>query len=97
MDDEKPNHDNSSPSGGLLFVKVVNVPGENDGNDEVAQGHAEGTDRQDGLTTDAVDPENGGEGGDEHDDTDNTRSKETGGVRAETELGEDGGSIIENL
>lgn len=45
------------PSSCRLTVPLVLVPGEDDRDDEMAQGHPDGTDGQDRLASHAVDPE----------------------------------------
>lgn len=97
MNDKQPDHAHGSPTGGRLLVEAVNVPGQDDGDDEVARGHADGTDDEDGLPAHAVNPQHGGDGGDEHDDTDDTCREQADGRGAEAELLEDLGSVVENL
>ena len=79
---EEPHHDDGRPARGLLVIKVINVPSQDDGNDEVAQGHADGTDAEDGLAAEAIDPKDGRDGRDEHDDSDHACSEKTRGVFA---------------
>lgn len=97
MHNEQPDHHYGSPSSRLLVVEVVNVLGKNDRDDEVAESHAEGTDREYRPASDAVDPEDGRNGGDEHDNAHDTGGEETGRRLAEAELTEDGRGIVEDL
>jgi hypothetical protein len=77
VDDKEPDHDNCCPSSRLVIVKVVDVLGEDHSDNEVAQGHAKGTDGQNGLTTDTVNPENGRDCGDKHGNADDSRCQKT--------------------
>lgn len=97
MHHKQPDHNNGSPSSRLLVVEVVNVLGKNHCDDEVAESHADGTDREYGLASDAVDPKNGRNGGDEHDDADHAGGEETGRGLAEAKLTEDGRGIVKDL
>ena len=97
VNDKQPDHAHGSPAGGRLLVEAVDVPGQDDGDDEVARGHADGADDEDGLPAHAVNPQHGGDGGDEHDNTDHTRREQADGRGAEAELPEDLGSVVENL
>ena len=97
VDDEKPNHDNSRPTSGLMVLKVVNILGENDSDDEMAKTHADSADSENGLTTQTIDPKNSGDSGDEHDDSDDSCGEERSGVVAHTELAKDGRSVVKNL
>ena len=72
MDDEKPNHDNSSPTSCLVVLKVINVLGEDNSDDEMAKTHADSSDCENRFTAETIDPENGGDGGDKHDDSDDS-------------------------
>lgn len=56
VDDKEPDHDNCCPSSCRLIMEVINIPGEDHSNNEVTQGHADGTNGQDGFTTNTVDP-----------------------------------------
>jgi len=76
MDDEQPHHDHGCPSRCTVVLKVVKVLRENDGDDEVREGHAEGSDSEHGFTTETVDVEDCGDGGEEHDDADDACCKE---------------------
>jgi hypothetical protein len=40
VDDKQPNHADSSPTSGLVSLKLVDVLGKNDGDDEMASTHA---------------------------------------------------------
>lgn len=80
-----------------MVIKLINVLGNDDGNDEVASCHPQSSHHQHWLTASAVDPEDGWDSGDEHDDTDHAGCEETGGILAETKLFEDVGGIVEHL
>jgi hypothetical protein len=97
MDDEKPNHDNGCPTSCLIILKVINVLGEDDSDNQMAKTHAYCTDCKNWLTTQAIDPENSGDGGDEHDNTDDSSGEEGSGGAAHTELAKDGWSVVKNL
>lgn len=51
MNDKQPDHDDSSPSGSPVVLEIVDVLGENDGNDKMGKCHTESTDRENGLAT----------------------------------------------
>jgi hypothetical protein len=93
---EQPDHADSSPSSGLVVRPVIGVLGKDDGDDDVACGHANGSDGEDWATADSIDPENGGNGGDEHDDADYTGGEKLSGVAALAKLFEDGGRVVQN-
>lgn len=40
MDDKQPDHDDCSPSGSPVVLEIVDVLSENDGDDEMGEGHA---------------------------------------------------------
>lgn len=39
MNNEKPNHADSSPAGGRLLIELANIHGQDDSNDEMAGAH----------------------------------------------------------
>lgn len=97
MYDEEPDHAHSGPAGGGLVVESINVLGEDDSDDEMARSHADSTHCKNWLAAGAIDPENGWDGGDEHDDADDAGSEEAGGCLAEAQLVEDLRGVVENL
>jgi hypothetical protein len=58
VNDEKPDHDNGSPSSTLVVWPVVRKAGDDAGNDEMASSHADRTGNEDRLTTPAIDVHN---------------------------------------
>lgn len=62
MDDEQPYHDHGGPSGALRIVEVVDIFGENNGDDYVRYTHTDGTDSENGLAANTVDVEYSGDG-----------------------------------
>ena len=97
MDDEQPDHHNGCPSRRTMVPKVFIVLRENDGDDEVGEGHAEGSDSEHGFTAELVNVKDCGDGGEEHDDADDACREE--GLRGsfETDLLEDLRRVVENL
>jgi hypothetical protein len=76
VDDEQPDHYYGCPARRTVVLKVVKVLGEDDGDDKVRKGHAEGSDGEDGFAAEFVDVEDCGDGGDEHDDADDAGCEE---------------------
>lgn len=72
MDDKEPYHDYCGPSRTFVSLPLVFVFGEDDGDDDMARCHADCTDDEDGFAAQFVDVENGGHGGEPHDDTNDT-------------------------
>jgi hypothetical protein len=70
VDNEQPDHDNSSPASALVSGPLVFILGEDDGNDDVAGGHPDGAGDEDGLAADFVDVGDGWHGCEPHDDAD---------------------------
>jgi hypothetical protein len=97
VDNKQPNHANGTPSSSLVVFEVVNVFGQDNSDDQVAGPHANGTNSQDGLTTQTIDPKDSRDGGDKHDNTDNSGSQQTGCVAAKAELLEDLRGVVKNL
>ena len=93
MDDEDPDHGDGRPSGGPMVLPIVFERAADTSDDEMAGRHAEGTDDQDGLTSEGVNVHDGRDGGDEHDNTNDARSKQRDSVGAEAETVEDLGCI----
>ena len=56
--------------------------------------HHDGARDQDWLSSPAVEIDDGGDGGEEHNDSDNSGRKERGGVAGEIEASEDEGSVV---
>lgn len=63
----------------------------------MASTHADSTDGQDRLTAESINPQDCRNGGDKHDDTDDTSGQETGGVTAETKLSKDLRGVVQDL
>lgn len=55
MDDEEPDHDNRGPAGAGCVFEVVNIFGENYGNDNVRDAHANSANSEDRFAAHAVD------------------------------------------
>jgi hypothetical protein len=84
VDDKQPNHADSGPTSCRMRIELIDVLGEDNSDDEMAKTHTNGTDSQNRLTTETINPENGRNGSDKHDNTDNSSSQQTGSVAAET-------------
>lgn len=91
-----PNHGDSSPPSGLVRLPGIAVGGDNGGDDNMAGCHANGAYGEDGLAADAVDVEDRRDGGDEHDDADDSSCEERDCYAGETEVFENGGSVVED-
>lgn len=89
VDDEDPNEDDGSPSGALVGVKCMLERADNTGNDKVADSHADTAGDQDLLPSNVVDPEDGGNGKHELEDTGHTGGQQGGGGAAQLEILED--------
>lgn len=96
MDNEQPDHGNGCPTSGLVLGPAVRVLGEENGDDNVASSHTNGTDNEDWLSSNSINPQHGGGSCDKHDDTDDTSSQERNSVVGLTQLLEDGGSVVEH-
>ena len=96
MDNKQPDHADGGPASGRLLVPLVDILGDDNGDDDVAGGHADGADGENRLTADAVDPEDRGDGGEEHDDADDASGEKGGGRVVKAELVEDGGGVVED-
>jgi hypothetical protein len=75
MDDEKPNHHDSSPTSRFVRLPLVSVLCDDHSNDDVASSHTNGANREDRLSAELVDVEHGWDSCDEHDDADDTCSE----------------------
>ena len=97
MNDKQPDHNHGCPSRRTVVLKVFIVPGEDDSDDEVREGHAESSDCENGFAAETVDVEDCGDGSDEHDNTDHACCEE--GLRGslETDLFEDLRRVVEDL
>lgn len=96
MNHEEPDHDDGGPAGAPLRIPLVLVLRNEDGDDNMARGHADSADGQDRLTPDAVDPKHGGDREDEHDNADDAGGKQSGRCGSQSELVENRGSIVED-
>lgn len=92
--DIDPDKDAGDPASGAVSRPVVSAGGDDDGDDHVTGAHDDGTGDQGRLTAPVVDVENGGDGGKEHDDTDDTRCKKRDRVAFETDLLKDERGIV---
>ena len=72
MNDEQPDHRNSSPSCGFVSFPVADVLREDDRNDNVTGRHPNGTHNQNWLSSELINVKNGGHGRQPHGDADNT-------------------------
>lgn len=61
MDDEEPNHDNSGPASRLVRVPLILILSGDGCNDKMASSHSNGSDEENGLTAESVDPDHGGD------------------------------------
>lgn len=96
VNDEEPDHGNGGPTGSLVVWPVVGVLGKENGNDDVACSHADGTGNQHGLASDSVDPQNSWDSGNEHDDANHAGGKEGNGVGGLSEILEDGRGVVKH-
>ena len=55
VNNKQPDHYHGRPTGSTVVLKVVNVLCEDDGDDTVRKGHADGADGEDGFAAEAVD------------------------------------------
>ena len=110
MNDEEPNHDDGGPAGSLRVVEVIDVLGEDDGDDYVRHAHADGSNGEDGFAAYAINVEHGGDwmrsvrlymgsgrkltSCDEHDDADDACREQRGSVTGQTKLTEDGRRVV---
>lgn len=60
MNDKQPDHDDCSPSSSPMIFEIVDVLGENDGDDEMGEGHAQSTNSQNGLATKLINVQDSG-------------------------------------
>jgi len=72
------------------------VPGDKDGDDEVAECHKPGTSNKDRLTAQLVDVHDSGDSEEEHDNTDDTGGEQRDGVASEAESLEDLRSVVKD-
>jgi hypothetical protein len=72
MDHKEPYHDYCGPSRTFVSRPLVLILGEDDSDDDVASGHADSADNENGFPTNLVDVENGRDGSKPHDNADNT-------------------------
>lgn len=94
--DEQPDHGHCCPAGGRVRLPLVLVLGEDDCDDDVAGGHTDGTDNEDGFATKLVNVGHSWEGRDPHDNSDDTGCEKGGGVAAEAEILEYRWRIVQN-
>jgi len=73
-DDEDPDHDDGRPAGTGVRGPVVLEGSHDAGDDEMAHTHTDGAADQDGLASELVDVHDGRDGGEPHDDADDTGS-----------------------
>jgi hypothetical protein len=94
---KEPNHADGSPSGRFMIMEVVNVLGQNNSNDDMASSHSNGTDYENRLAAQTIDPQDCWHSCNEHGNTHNTSCKEARGVLTQPQLAEDLGGIVEDL
>lgn len=87
---------NSSPACGFLSGPLVLILCEDDRDDHVAEAHTNPASNHHRLSTQFVDVEDGGNGGDEHGDTDNACREQAGCVATCAQGLEDGRGVVEN-
>lgn len=97
VNDKQPNHANRRPACCRLLVKAVDVPCENYCNNDVAGGHANGTNSQHGLSTDPINPQHGRNSSNEHDNANNACCQQTRRCRTQPELTKDLRGVIQHL
>jgi hypothetical protein len=85
----EPDEDDGDPTSSPVVRPVVAVSTDNTGYDEMGDSHPNTTSNEDNLSSEAIDVEHCRDGGEEHDDTDNTSSKERRGATAQAKALED--------
>lgn len=93
MDDEDPDEHDGGPARCGLRRPLVGVLCYDDGDDDVAGGHADGPDREHWFPPDAIDPQHGGDCGEEHGDAHDAGRQQAGCVAAQAERHEDARSL----
>jgi hypothetical protein len=96
VDDKEPDHDDGRPTSSLVGRPLVFVLGENNGNDEVAKAHPEGTERQCRSSSDSVNVQDRWNSSQQHHDADDTGGQKRHRVRGQTESIEDLWRIVQN-
>ena len=96
MHHEQPDHSNCCPTCALVCLPLVLILRKDDGNDDMASSHADGSDNEHGLATQFVNVCNSREGRNPHHDTHNTGREERGRIAAKTEILEDGRGVVEH-
>jgi len=96
--DEEPDHGTSSPTGtgSATNSPLVPVATDETSNDDVARRHTNSARDQDRLAAKLVDVHDGWDGGNPHDNTNDTSSKQRDGVSRKAESLEDLGGVVED-
>lgn len=90
MSCKEPNEDNGSPSTATVSGPVTTKGTDDASDNEMTGCHANSSNNEDGLSSEAVDVEYGGDGENEFQDSDNSGSQQGSGAATETKA-------IENL
>jgi hypothetical protein len=80
VDNEDPHKDYGSPASSLVILELARVRSNDAGNDKMADGHTDASGDQNLLTTDVVDPKNGGNGKDKLENTGDTGCEQGGSL-----------------
>ena len=80
MGNEQPHHGDRCPTCRLMCWPLILVLGKNNGYSDMANTHCDGTQRQNRLSSKFVNIQDGWDGGEEHDNTDNACGKKRGRV-----------------
>lgn len=80
-----------------MIMEVVNVLGQDNSNDDMASSHPNGTNYENRLSAQTIDPQDCWHSCNEHGNTHNTGCKEACGVGTQSQLTEDLGGIVEDL
>jgi hypothetical protein len=80
MGDEQPHHGNRCPTCSLMRWPLVLILGKNNGYSDMANAHCDGSQCQNRLSSKFVNIQDGGDGGEEHDNADNACGKKRGRI-----------------
>jgi hypothetical protein len=95
-DGEDPDEDNGGPPRGAVCGPVALALGNDARDDEVADTHDDCACDECRLAAPLVDVKHGGDGGEEHDDTDDTRGEKRGRGSVQAETAEDKGCVVKD-
>ena len=91
-----PDEHNSNPTSSSVFSPVAFERAQDTGNDEMTATHDDGTGDQERLSSELINPQHGWNGGQEHDNTNDTRGKQGSGVTRQPQGGKDEWGIVQD-